>query len=318
MPEKEIAAPLFRFSRYLAQLAILALSCFLGAIILGREQGPLGKTALTLGGFLLLFSIAYGFYLPNFFRSIREARFYESHFTVRGWRVNRRVDYNNVEAVVNHRSKSLWITYTTLRIFVKGDAKPLVIPRIPKSRRLQTDLYSWLSSKVLSLHAHSSVPSDSQSTGLLSSEEVLCVVSSSSLTRNGESYSLVVMPSRIIGSSKSTLVLGYGVYLGPGSQATPAERQAGRDIAQGIMKAKDLELSKDSILQIGYQAPGVVSVGYLIFRTTNRDFAFNLGSPVSEAGFKPILACLLKALIEFAPSIIRDEKSGALITISKL
>jgi hypothetical protein len=309
MPNKETLSPLFRFSRYVKLNAILALSFLLFALIPARVDAT--QLALTIAGLSFLLSIFFAISLVEYFRSIRDAKFYEDHFTVRGWKVNRRIEYGVIEAVVKH--PTTWVPM--LRIFVKGDAKPLVIPRIPKSGRLQTDLYSWLSTKVLKLRAQSSIIVDTQAEPL-SSEELLCIVSSPSLTRDGEGYSLVVTRTRIIGSNK--LALGYGVYLGPESQATTVERKTAYEIAQEVFKTNDLGLSRDSIVQIGYQAPGTVSVGRIIVRTLTRDYVFNLGTLASDGAFKPVLSCLLRALIEFAPNIIRDEKSGDHVTTANL
>lgn len=92
-----------------------------------------------------------------FFRKVRDVSFFEDYFTVSGWRTNRHIDYNQIDAI-ERRAVGMLVLRTEVRISVKGDFKPLVLPVNPRNRALDTNLSSWLSDRIKTFNAVASNP----------------------------------------------------------------------------------------------------------------------------------------------------------------
>ena len=109
-----------------------------------------------LAGGALLTSLTLFFlfgFLQLFLAPVRSASFHDDYFTVSKGKNQRTFAYAEIEAVsIKKAPVSKWFPYPSLRkqlqIHVKGTTEPVTIPMNVRSRKMPTDLYSWLTNKV--------------------------------------------------------------------------------------------------------------------------------------------------------------------------
>jgi hypothetical protein len=77
---------------------------------------------------------------------VHSAWFFDSHFDVRGRKLNRKIGYDQVSRIEKILPVPILTRRTQVRIDLIGDSA-LVIPGNIRSKKLKIDLYSWLSKK---------------------------------------------------------------------------------------------------------------------------------------------------------------------------
>jgi hypothetical protein len=97
--------------------------------------------------FLFLNLLLFGSALQLHIHRVRKALFFDDYFEVGGRNLNKRINYQQVAQVEKVMVTPILTSRTQVRISPVGEP-PLVIPGNVRSKKLKTDLYSWLSKRV--------------------------------------------------------------------------------------------------------------------------------------------------------------------------
>lgn len=100
-----------------------------------------------LGGvvFLLLNSLVAVSAFRLYNNQLRDARFFDDYLELRGRNhLSMTVTYSKVERVEKLVAFPLTSSRTRLRIWIRGEPKPFIIPNNLYNRKLKANLYSWL------------------------------------------------------------------------------------------------------------------------------------------------------------------------------
>jgi hypothetical protein len=129
---------------------------------------------------------------------------------------------------------------------------------------------------------------------------------------NRGGYALAITSNRVVGAPRSALFHYFERYVGPGSKATEEEHQQANQIFPEIVAAKDLEIPKDSVTKISWKKGGVFHKGHFLFNTTKGDFQIDTVSTNNTLSVVHTTNQILASLVDFAPDIFYDEKTGEL------
>ena len=151
-------------------------------------------------------------------------------------------------------------------------------------------------------------------------DELIGLMSSLNLSRTGETgYTLLFTKNRVVGARRPESEPDHLVYLGPGSQATEAERSSSAVAAARLIQGKQFVLEKESVAQILYRPPGLLSSGSVVFKTPLQSFKVEI-PVVSGWNDWPARASevLIRCLMAFSPGRVYDGKTGALYAEERL
>lgn len=85
--------------------------------------------------------------IRNWIQSVRIARFYENQFQLDGRGLSQDFSYSDIGDVSLEKDLTFYLPTPRIRIRTK-ESGDFVVFGNPKNRKLQTDLYSWLRTKV--------------------------------------------------------------------------------------------------------------------------------------------------------------------------
>ena len=98
--------------------------------------------------YLLLLLLVLGSAVRLYSSPVHRAWFYDDGFRVNGRNLERAVAYSQASKVTKLVGFPLLNPRTQVGIWLKGEAKPVVIRANPRNKKLGTDLYSWLAARV--------------------------------------------------------------------------------------------------------------------------------------------------------------------------
>ncbi len=79
---------------------------------------------------------------------VRNARFYEDHFSFSGRMGSKNVNYSEINEVSLVKVFPLFEPRNQVHIKIEGESEPLKILANPKNQSLRKDLYSWLKERI--------------------------------------------------------------------------------------------------------------------------------------------------------------------------
>jgi hypothetical protein len=134
--------PLFVISYNPARNTFLVVSVLV--LLLAAKYFLMGMSGLASGIVACFFALFPLYYFAKFQRlPIRYYRFQEDSFMVYG-KERKRQSFGYDEVVRLESTSPTFAPWAPLRIYLKGQTEPIVLPLNPDSKILKTDLHSWL------------------------------------------------------------------------------------------------------------------------------------------------------------------------------